>query len=163
MSERGPEPAPQPKPRRPRLLADLSPLREFRDFRFLFFGNAISYLGRQMTVVAIPFQVYVLTDSSLAVGMTGLVSLGPLVVMSLVGGAVADAVDRRKLLLVAVLAQAATAVALAVNALRATTRRCGRSTSWAPSTPASGASTSPPATPWSPAWCRGRSSPPPPR
>ena len=116
MSERGPEPAPQPKPRRPRLLADLSPLREFRDFRFLFFGNAISYLGRQMTVVAIPFQVYVLTDSSLAVGMTGLVSLGPLVVMSLVGGAVADAVDRRKLLLVAVLAQAATAVALAVNA-----------------------------------------------
>ena len=101
---------------RPRLLADLSPLREFRDFRLLFFGNAISYLGRQMTVVAIPYQVYVLTGSSLAVGMTGLVSLGPLVIMSLVGGAVADAVDRRKLLLAAVLAQAATAVALAVNA-----------------------------------------------
>ena len=94
----------------------MSPLREFRDFRLLFLGNSISYLGRQMTVVAIPFQVYVLTGSSLAVGLTGLVSLGPLVVMSLVGGAVADAIDRRKLLLVAVLAQAATAVALAVNA-----------------------------------------------
>jgi MFS family permease len=102
-------------PRR-RLLADISPLRESRDFRLLFVGNAVSYLGRQLTVVAIPFQVYVLTGSSLAVGLTGLASLGPLVVMSLVGGAVADAVDRRKLLLVNVVAQAATSVALAVNA-----------------------------------------------
>ncbi len=101
---------------RPRLLADLSPLRESRDFRLLFVGNAISYLGRQMTIVAIPFQVYLLTGSSLAVGLTGLASFGPMVVMSLVGGAIADAVDRRKLLLVNVVAQAATSVALAVNA-----------------------------------------------
>jgi MFS family permease len=104
------------RPPRRRLLADISPLRESRDFRLLFFGNAISYLGRQLTVVAIPFQVYVLTGSSLAVGLTGLASLGPLVVMSLIGGSMADAVDRRKLLLVNVVAQAATSVALAVNA-----------------------------------------------
>lgn len=103
------------QPRR-RLLADLTPLRASRDFRLLFAGNAVSYLGRQLTVVAIPYQVYLLTGSSLAVGLTGLASLGPMVVMSLVGGAVADAVDRRKLLLVNVLAQAATSVALAVNA-----------------------------------------------
>ncbi len=104
-----------PRPRR-RILADISPLRESRDFRLLFFGNAVSYVGRQLTVVAIPYQVYLLTHSSLAVGLTGLASLGPLVVMSLVGGAIADAVDRRKLLLVNVVAQAATSVALAVNA-----------------------------------------------
>ena len=103
------------QPRR-RLLADISPLRESRDFRLLFFGNAVSYVGRQLTVVAIPYQVYLLTRSSLAVGLTGLASLGPMVVMSLVGGAVADAVDRRKLLLANVVAQAATSVALAVNA-----------------------------------------------
>ncbi len=103
------------QPRR-RLLADISPLKESRDFRLLFIGNAVSYLGRQLTVVAIPFQVYLLTNSSLAVGLTGLASLGPLVVMSLVGGAMADAFDRRKLLLLNVVAQAATSVALAVNA-----------------------------------------------
>ncbi|MEA2931729.1 MAG: hypothetical protein QOI56_514 [Actinomycetota bacterium] len=105
-----------PRPGRRRLLADLSPLEESRDFRLLFFGNAVSYVGRQLTVVAIPFQVYLLTRSSLMVGLTGLASLGPLVVMSLVGGAVADAVDRRKLLLLNVVAQAATSVALAGNA-----------------------------------------------
>ena len=104
------------RPPRRRLLADISPLRESRDFRLLFFGNAISYLGRQLTVVAIPFQVYLITNSSLAVGLTGLASLGPLVVMSLLGGSIADAVDRRKLLLLNVVAQAATSVALAVNA-----------------------------------------------
>ncbi|MEA2685895.1 MAG: hypothetical protein QOE93_1090 [Actinomycetota bacterium] len=103
------------QPRR-RLLADVSPLRESRDFRLLFIGNAVSYLGRQLTVVAIPFQVYLLTHSSLAVGLTGLASLGPLVIMSLIGGAVADAVDRRKLLLVNVVAQALTSVVLAANA-----------------------------------------------
>ncbi len=101
---------------RRRLLADLSPLRDSRDFRLLFIGNAVSYVGRQMTVVAIPFQVYLLTGSSLAVGLTGLASLGPLVVMSLIGGAMADAFDRRKLLLANVVAQAATSVALAANA-----------------------------------------------
>ena len=105
-----------PRPGRRRLLADISPLRESRDFRLLFIGNAVSYVGRQLTVVAIPYQVYLLTNSSLAVGLTGLASLGPLVIMSLVGGAIADAVDRRKLLLANVVAQAATSVALAVNA-----------------------------------------------
>jgi len=99
-----------------RLLVDLAPLRESRDFRLLFVGNTVSYVGRQLTVVAIPFQVYLLTRSSLAVGLTGLATLGPLIVMSLVGGAVADAVDRRKLLLANVVAQAATSVALALNA-----------------------------------------------
>ena len=101
---------------RARLLVDLAPLRESRDFRLLFAGGAVSYLGRQLTVVAVPLQIYLMTGSSLAVGLTGLAALGPLLVMSLVGGAIADAVDRRKLLLATQVAQAATSVALALNA-----------------------------------------------
>ncbi len=57
-------------------------------------------MGRQITAVALPFQVYRLTGSTLAVGLIGLVQVVPLVLCSLIGGAVADAVDRRRLLLV---------------------------------------------------------------
>src|SRR5918998_5288585 len=101
---------------RPRLLADLAPLRVSRDFRLLFAGNAVSYLGRQLTVVAIPFQVFTITGSSLAVGIVGLVTVVPLVTLSLAGGAIADAVDRRKLLLVTQVLSAATSAGLALNA-----------------------------------------------
>jgi MFS family permease len=107
-----------PPSRRPRLLVDLAPLRESRDYRFLFGGQAIAYLGSQITVVAIPYQVFLLTRSSLAVGMIGLVSLAPLIVMSLVGGAVADAMDRRKLLLATQVLLGLTSAALALNAAR---------------------------------------------
>ena len=58
-----------PKRNGTRLLADLSPLRESRDFRLLFIGGGVSHLGRQLTVVAIPYQVFLITGSSLAVGM----------------------------------------------------------------------------------------------
>ncbi|HTJ75318.1 MAG TPA: MFS transporter [Acidimicrobiales bacterium] len=102
--------------RRPRLLADVTPLRVSRDFRVLFAGSAISYLGRQLTVVAIPFQVFLITRSSLAVGMVGLVTVFPLVALSLAGGAIADAVDRRKLLLVTQILSASTSAGLALNA-----------------------------------------------
>ncbi|MGH9280583.1 MAG: MFS transporter [Acidimicrobiales bacterium] len=101
-----------------RLIVDLSPLRESRDYRFLFAGQALAHLGSQITVVAIPLQVYFLTRSSFAVGMIGLVSLVPLVAITLFGGAVADAVDRRKLLLVTQLALATTSAVLALNAGR---------------------------------------------
>ena len=110
------------RPPRPRLLADLTPLRVSRDFRLLFTGNAVSYLGRQLTVVAIPFQVFTITGSSLAVGMIGLATVVPLVTLSLAGGAIADAVDRRKLLLVTQLLSAATSAGLALNAMSASPR-----------------------------------------
>lgn len=97
-------------------MADLTPLRVSRDYRLLFTGNAVSYLGRQLTVVAIPFQVFTITGSSLAVGMIGLATVVPLVTLSLAGGAIADAVDRRKLLLVTQLLSAATSAGLALNA-----------------------------------------------
>jgi MFS family permease len=110
------------RPPRPRLLADLTPLRVSRDYRLLFTGNAVSYLGRQLTVVAIPFKVFTITDSSLAVGMIGLATVVPLVTFSLAGGAIADAVDRRKLLLVTQLLSAATSAGLALNAMSASPR-----------------------------------------
>jgi len=105
------------RPPRPRLLADLTPLRASRDFRRLFLGAGVSQVGRQLTVVAIPFQVFMITRSSLAVGLVGLATLGPLVTLSLAGGAIADAVDRRKILLVVQVLSACTSAALALNAM----------------------------------------------
>jgi MFS family permease len=98
-----------------RLLVDLSPLRHSRDFRFLFSGQLVSTLGNQLTVVAVPYQVYQLTHSSLYVGLVSLAQLGPLLVCSLIGGAVADAHDRRRLLLVTELLMAVVSAGLAIN------------------------------------------------
>ncbi len=97
------------------LVVDITPLRVSPEFRRLFLGYLLAFLGRQVTVVAVPYQIFLLTGSSLAVGALGLVQVVPLLIMSLVGGSIADAVDRRKLLLVSQLALALTAVGLAVN------------------------------------------------
>lgn len=79
----------------PRLLADLSPLRESRDFRRLWTGTALSAVGTQLTLVAVSLEVYSLTQSSFYVGLLGLVGLVPLVVAGLYGGSIVDAYDRR--------------------------------------------------------------------
>src|SRR5438132_7450060 len=93
---------PVPTGDRPGLLArlaiDTRPLRH-RDFRNLWIGQAISTLGGQIGTVAVPFQLYELTHSTLAVGMLGLAALVPLLVVPLWGGAIADALDRRTVLL----------------------------------------------------------------
>jgi len=81
------------------MFLDLSLLRRHRDFRFLFFGQLVSGFGGFLTYVALPVQIYDLTKSSWAVGMVGTVQLVPLAVTALWGGAVADAIDRRSLLL----------------------------------------------------------------
>ena len=107
-----------------RFLIDLGPLRQSRDFRLLFAGQMVNMLGNQLAVVAIPFQVYELTRSSLQVGGVSLAQLIPLVVGALAGGSVADAVGRRAVMLVTALALAATSTALAVNAsIRPSLRR----------------------------------------
>lgn len=98
-----------------RLLVDLSPLRHSRDFRFLFSGQLVSTLGTQLTVVAVPYQVFQLTHSSLYVGLVSLAQLFPLLICSLIGGAVADAHDRRRLLLVTELLMAGVSAGLALN------------------------------------------------
>ena len=98
-----------------RLFVDIGPLRHSRDFRLLFSGQLVSTLGSQLTVVAVPYQVYRMTHSSLDVGLVSLAQLGPLLVCSMIGGAVADAHDRRRLLLVTELLLAAVSAGLAIN------------------------------------------------
>jgi MFS family permease len=83
----------------PRLLADLTPLRESPDFRRLWTGTALSAVGTQLTLVAVSLEVYSLTSSSFYVGLLGLVGLLPLVVAGLYGGSIVDAYDRRKVAL----------------------------------------------------------------
>ena len=83
----------------PRLLADLSPLRDSRPFRRMWLGTSLSGIGTQLTNVAVALQVYDLTGSNLAVGLVGLFALVPLVVLGLYGGAVVDAFDRRRVVL----------------------------------------------------------------
>jgi MFS family permease len=95
------------------LTPDLAPLRDSRDYRLLTAGTIITGLGTQASLVALPYQVYVITRSPVLVGLLGLVELGPLVVASLWGGAMADRYDRRKLLLLYQLALVGVAGALA--------------------------------------------------
>ncbi|HLY67673.1 MAG TPA: MFS transporter, partial [Chloroflexota bacterium] len=83
-----------------RFATDITPLREHRDYCLIWAGNLVSSVGRQLTVVALPYQVFVFTHSSLAVGGLGVAQLVPVITMSLAGGAIADRVDRRRLLLV---------------------------------------------------------------
>ncbi len=87
-------------PRRPsRIAVDLSPLRDSRDLRLLVTGNVISGLGTQAALVALPYQVYIETKSAFLTGLLGAAELLPLIVMALLGGALADRHDRRRLLL----------------------------------------------------------------
>ena len=98
------------------VVIDARPLRKSRDLRCLFGGQLVIMLGGQLTTVAVPYQVYSLTRSSLDVGLVSLAQLLPLIAGGLVGGALADAVDRRSLLLASQLLTALGAVGLAVNA-----------------------------------------------
>ncbi len=95
---------------------DTTALRESRDYRILVIGGLISGIGTQVTLVALPFQVYVLTSSSFLVGLLGLVELVPLVVVALLGGTLADRMDRRRLLLVSQVVQAGTSLCLVLGA-----------------------------------------------
>jgi MFS family permease len=100
-----------------RIAVDIRPLRESRDFRRLWFGVGISAIGSQITTVAIPFQLWEETHSTLLVGLLGLAALVPLLVVPIYGGAVADAVDRRRMLLLSDVATMLVTAGLLVNAL----------------------------------------------
>lgn len=97
---------------------DVRPLRDSRDFRLLFTAGTVFYLGGMVSYVAIPFQIYRLTGSNFMVGLIGLVELAPLIVFGLYGGALADHVDRRRLLVSTGLAQLAITAVLGANAFR---------------------------------------------
>jgi MFS family permease len=105
--------------RRFRTLAtvDVRPLRRHRDFRLLFMGRAVSFFGTMITAVAIPFQVYRLTGSSLAVGIISGLEIVPILGLGFLGGALADAQDRRRMVLITELALAGVSGLLVANAL----------------------------------------------
>lgn len=94
------------------LLVDLEPLRRDRDFRLLWLGQLVSGTGRQVTVVALPYLLYVRTGTPLSIGLLALVQLVPILAFALGGGAVADAVDRRRLLLITQAGLACTSLGL---------------------------------------------------
>jgi MFS family permease len=98
------------------LRVDTTPLRTSRDFRLLFYAGTVFYLGAMVSYVALPYQVYRLTGSNIAVGALGLVELLPLLLFGLYGGALADHVDRRRMLVGTGVAQALLTVVLMVNA-----------------------------------------------
>lgn len=95
---------------------DITPLRESRDFRFILLSGLVTYLGSMITYVALPFQVAQLTGSFVAVGLIGLAELVPLVIFGLYGGALADTVDRRVMVIATELASGVLICALLVNA-----------------------------------------------
>ena len=96
---------------------DVTPLRRSRDFRVLWFGQIVSLTGRYITLVALPFQVFLLTRSSLAVGMIGLVELLPLMVFSILGSPIADRADRRIVILLSEFGLACTSGLLLIGAV----------------------------------------------
>jgi MFS family permease len=96
-----------------RVAVDVSPLRASRDFRLLVAGEVVSNLGTQAALVALPYQIYVNSRSATLVGLLGAFELGPMIVVSLLGGALADWADRRRVLAAAQLGVIAASAALA--------------------------------------------------
>ncbi|URN15890.1 MULTISPECIES: MFS transporter [Streptomyces] len=99
------------------VLPDLSPWRSSRDFRLLWVQGLVAHFGGFTAMVALPLQIKELTGSPLAVGAMGAVELVPLVVFGLYGGALADAADRRRVILATEAGLALLAAVLLVNAL----------------------------------------------
>ena len=111
------ETAPRPPRAWRTLLTDIAPLRISADYRRLWFGLTVSQLGQQMTAVALAIQVYAITGSSFAVGVVGICAFVPLVAFGLYGGAIADAMDRRLLALIASTGLWLLSIVLAAQAL----------------------------------------------
>jgi len=100
-----------------RIRVDTTPLRTSRDFRILFAAGVVTYLGSMFTMVAVPLQAQQMTGSFVAVGLLGLVEVVPLIVFGLWGGALADHMDRRLMILGAEIGSLVCSLALLANAL----------------------------------------------
>jgi MFS family permease len=98
------------------LVVDLTPLQRNRQFRLLWTGETISDMGSHITAVAVPYQVFLITRSSLAVGLLALCELFPLLALSVIGGTIADRIERRRLLRSAYILLPVLSAALALNA-----------------------------------------------
>ncbi|MEO3860787.1 MFS transporter [Acrocarpospora sp. B8E8] len=96
---------------------DVSPIRESRDFRLLLGSSLVTMFGSFITLVAVPYQMKELTDSPLMVGLVSVVEFAPMVVGGLWGGAIADALDRRKIMIYSEVGLCGASLLLMVNAL----------------------------------------------
>ncbi|WP_431999152.1 MFS transporter [Streptomyces sioyaensis] len=112
-----PDASPAARRRLTALLPDLAPWRTSRDFRLLWCAGAITVFGSFLTFVALPLQVKELTGSTVAVGALGAVELVPLIVFGLYGGALADAMDRRRLVIWTEVALGLSSALLLLNSL----------------------------------------------
>ncbi len=100
------------------MLLDITPLRVSRDYRLLFIGQLVSFFGSMMTFIVVPVQMYKLTGSNAMVGYIYLAEFVPMVILAIIGGALADAFDRRQILRVTEIGQTlATALLLANSCL----------------------------------------------
>ena len=100
------------------LAIDLTPLRKYRDFRFIFTAGLFSYFGSMITFVALPFQIKELTGSYWMVGLIGVVEIIPLIIFGLYGGVLADHVDRKKMIWLTEFGTLIATFILFLNALR---------------------------------------------
>src|SRR5204863_10095048 len=101
------------------VMLELSPPVRTRDYRVVYIGQLVSAFGSMITYVAVPKQSWDLTHSSFRVGLLGAVQLGPMVLFALWGGAYADSMDRRKLLVISEAFMALGSLALMINTLLA--------------------------------------------
>jgi MFS family permease len=99
------------------MLLDITPLKVSRDYRLLFFGQLISFFGSMMTFIIVPWQMFQITRSSAMVGYIYLAEFVPMVCLAFVGGALADAIDRRKMLRFTEVAQTFVTLILLFNSL----------------------------------------------
>src|SRR6185295_17108733 len=101
------------------MLLNIDPLRKNRDFRLLFLGQVISFLGSMVSYVAIPYQVFALTKNNATVGAISVVQLVPVLIFGILGGTYADRLNRRRLLVVCELLMSLSVLCLFLNSLRA--------------------------------------------
>jgi MFS family permease len=99
------------------MLLDLTPLKISRDYRLLFFGQLISFFGSMMTFIVVPWQMFQLTKSSQMVGFLYLAEFVPMVCLAFIGGAFADAFDRRRMLRLTEIGQCFVTTILLINSL----------------------------------------------
>lgn len=104
------------KPKK-RIRIDISALRASRDFRLVFSAGVVSNIGSMMTYVAMPFQIKELTNSYLWVGAVGFVETVPLIIFGLYGGVLADAFDRKKMILISEFGAMLVSIGLLLNVI----------------------------------------------
>src|SRR6478736_1430412 len=99
------------------MLLDLSPLKVSRDYRLLFFGQLVSFFGSMMTFIVVPWQMYQITQSNAMVGYIYLAEFVPMLFLAFIGGALADFIDKRKMLRLTEIGQTCVTAILLVNSL----------------------------------------------